>query len=351
MKKIFVVLSIAVLFAACVDKEDVTKIDIAHIAPLVEKTAPVKTDSITVIKADTTIICATTVPVTYEMPRGAKETIEYYPIKSNAKGYENGGYLSMASGESLIWGQFIACFEDTKNGDNDYNDFVCSITKQVYVKDWWGTHETDVYYYVQPLALGAGGYANDLSFGVKYADGTKQILTNNIHRDYFNNDTVYINTTYAEVGSWELWHATNQHRIYDIHNYRKIFNNAVSYSLSRLNPFIINNVTHDTIYVAVGNHDAEAINYNSIISAKGVPYGLAIFSGGGTYFHYPLEKVAITTAYPTFASWMKGDIANFPATNYVTDNNYSSHAVCMVMSSMIQSVNTNPDHWNWVEKH
>lgn len=337
MKHIWTILAIVFFVASCVDKDDVKKVSITHIEPFTTKVAPVKQDSLTVILADTVAICVTTVPIEYNIPKGANVSIKYYPINSAkaksyayTKGYENGGYTS---GDGYGFTNFTACFEDTKNGDNDYNDFVCFITKINQVKNWWGSsHTITSTIYVQPIALGAGGYKDSLEFGIKFSDGTIWKVANNIHTELFDNDSVYINTTYAQVGSWA---SIGYKRYTNIHKYTKVFPYATTGNVSRINPFVYNKATHDTIYIAVENHSDEQYDYNSIISTKGVPYGVAIFN----MFHYPLEKVAISTAYPNFKRWLQGDIDAFPSS-------YTDGTVCFLPYSLIiWNPQYHPEYW------
>jgi hypothetical protein len=324
MKKVFAVLSIAALFAACIDKDDVKKVNLTHIEPFTTKVAPVKTDTLTVIKADTAVICVTTVPLEYNIPKGSNVTIEYYPLnsakaKSFRKGYENGG--GYQSGDGNGYTHFTACFEDSKNGDNDYNDFVCFITKINTVENWWGSSHTitsDVY--VQPMALGAGAYQDSLAFGIKFSDGSIWMVTQDIKSDMFDDSVAYINTTYAQVGTYD----GTGYMCKKIFKYSKTFPYSTTGNVSRINPFVYNKATHDTIFIAVENHSNEQYNYNSIISTKGVPFGIAIFNT----FPYPLEKVAISTAYPNFKSWLLGDINSFPTS-------YLSGKVCLKYNSLV----------------
>src|SRR5574344_1382042 len=358
MKKVLMIFIIAVVLSSCIDKDDVktTKVDLVHIEPFTTKIAPIKDDSITVVKVDTTVICATTIPMEYDLPKGSTETIEYYPLnESNAKkynlskGYENGG---VDKGTGTGYSQFMACYEDTKNGDNDYNDFVCAITKHVDVDNSNGNHSThtmQVRVYVKPIALGAGGYKDSLAFGVKFSDGTVWMATDNIRRDFFNNDEPYINTRADQVASW-----SGSYVVYNIvKRYVKTFynlttqnnSNSANSNLARISPFVINKATHDTIYVAVENHNDELYTYSNVISTKGIPYGLAISTTNGPV-RYPLEKVSIATAYPRFGKWLSGQIQEFPKSQGVSGYIALSNIVYYLIGADPEST-----PYYWITKH
>src|SRR5574344_877951 len=119
MKKILITLAIAVTFAACVDKEETKQISTENLSPIKEKTAPIKEGYRTIITADGDTICSAVKAIPYFLPKGTTEQITYVPL---TKGYENQGIYSSSEN------RFILCFEDTKSGDNDYNDFACAMT-------------------------------------------------------------------------------------------------------------------------------------------------------------------------------------------------------------------------------
>lgn len=85
--------------------------------------------------------------------------------------------------------------------------------------------------------MGAGGYKDSLAFGVKFSDGTIWMATDNIRRDFFNNDEPYINTRANQVGSWNSYSIT---RYTNIYKHTKVFSYSDNGNVSRINPFIYN---------------------------------------------------------------------------------------------------------------
>lgn len=297
MKKLLLLLIIALVGASCISGDfESTKLNIKNIEPFIEKTAPVKEGYITIIKADTMVICKTNVPLAYLLPKGATETIEYVP---STKGYINGGYDIS---------QFTVCFEDTKDGDNDYNDFVCFITR-VKTADWSNYLEptTTIDVYVQPIAYGSG---TNLKFGIRFPDGHIWMATDNIVRDFFNGKVGYINTeqvTYNEPANKVYKTGDSQHIMK--YTYGPLV--GAGGTLHRINPFIIN-ASNDTLYAAIYDHSLEENNYYNFISERGYPLGIAISNS----FYYPIEKVNIKDCYPSFTNWIFGNRTTLNTNEY-----------------------------------
>ncbi len=302
MKKIFLLLIIAIFSISCISNFDFKPFNIANLDPYIEKTAPIKQDTITIIMADSIEICRTTVPLNYLFPKGATETIKYIP--NDAKNYMNGGYDTY---------QFTACFEDTKMGDNDYNDFVCFITT-IKTQDWsdWRNPKVTMTVYVQPLALGA---TKQLQFGIDFSNGNRWLATNDIRRDFFDSTIGFINT--APV-TW----STPLSSLFLTKDTSHIMRHSITLPISnsssqRINPFIISG--NDTIYLALESHNNESFNYNNMVGHSGYPYGIAIDGA----FSYPYEFTNIATCYPGFTNWLEGNNDNIGKNNYIYGNVYS----------------------------
>lgn len=285
-------LAITAIFAGCIDKDDVKLRDIAHLAPSVAKQVPIKDGYRTIITADGDTICSAVEAMLYMSPKGCEEKISYVPY---SKGYED-------EGVSVTNNQFFLCFEDTKNGDNDYNDFVCNMyletsNKLPNSKGKASKKQGYVSVIVQPVAYGAG--IQDLKFGIKFTDGTNVttvILTENIKDTYFPNSQGFVNVLANQMAS-PYWTNDAQHIkttvIGPISNY-----NQLSFS-----PFIINGT--DTIYTVTSQRTGN-LAYNDIISQKGYPYGLTILHNSTNQFNHALEKIKFSDVYHQFSSWLSG---------------------------------------------
>jgi len=282
MKKIFVILSIVALFAACVDKDNVKQIDTANLSPVKEKTAPIREGYRTIITANGDTICSAVAAVPYFLPKGTTEKIEYVPF---TKGYQNDGI-------SQVDNQFHLCFEDTKNGDNDYNDFACYMSLHRTHVNPNGVPHCTLEMCIQPVAYGAG--IQNLKFGVKLSNGAIYILADNIRNTYFPGTTGFVNVLASQM---ESPYQTND--INHIKHYKFQIDGSNDV---RVNPFIING--SDTIYVALHQHSLEGITYSDMVSSKGYPYGIAIINSDN--FRHAIEKIPISTIYYNFTRWING---------------------------------------------
>jgi len=304
MKKILMLLIIAIVGVSCISEDmDSTKLDLKHLDPFVEKMAPVKEGYITIIKSDTFTVCQTDAPIKYLFPKGKEPKISYI---QKSKDYQNGGYFSF---------HFVASFEDTKNGDNDYNDFIAFITV---VKKQTGPNNNDqnLEIYVQPLACGAGNSTN-LKFGIKFNNGKIWMASNNVRQDFFDGTSGFINVHNDEATPW-----VNVNVIYptnDIHHIKRCIYGSFAQGSNgdlnpnyRINPFVING--NDTIFLAIFEHNLEKEDYNNIVNLKGYPLGIATSDG----YHWPLEKINIKNCYYNFNNWITGSdqILNISSGNY-----------------------------------
>jgi len=280
MKKIFLLIAVAVFGVSCINEDfESMKLDLDNLSPFTEELAPIQEGKTTQIFADDKLICETQVPTSYYMPKGAIRKINYVPNKKDA----------IFSGWDTY--QFTAAFEDTRNGDNDYNDFVCFITRN---KKEIGSHpnwSVKITMYIQPIAFGAGTV---LQFGMTLPDGRDTIFTNNIQRDLFPGTTGFVNTT--DVTDVYFTADTNH-----IIKFTYIQPGRVSASYP-FHPFIINQ-SGEKLYVALNGQKGAVKDYLSLASVTGYPLGIAT---SGAFF-YPLEKVNIATCYPGFNNWVTGN--------------------------------------------
>lgn len=328
MKKILMLLVIAIVGVSCVSEDmDSTKLNLQHLDPFVEKMAPVQEGMKTVISVDGQVICETTIEIPYLVQKGKTATIEYQPLAKD--GFENGGYATH---------QFMAMFEDTRNGDNDYNDFVCYITVKDEITGTWNplTNKNDIVdrltVYVQPLALGA---TRNFQFGIKFPNNEIWMATpNSVRADFFDSRTGFINVD--SVG-WPL--PETYFRGGDINHIKRYKTQAFAvdswnYYQQRVNPFIVLS-SGDTIYLAIYSHTLEQNNYNNVVSQKGYPYGVAL-----PKTPWALEKIPMADAYPNFTQWLLGN------NEMLNINNFN--AIKVILQSVEQGeVLGNPQDLNW----
>lgn len=295
MKKIFLLLAISILGISCIsDDIETKKLDFKQLDPFKTEMAKIKEGYKTIIKVDNQIICETTIEMPYLIEKGKTATIEYQPLTKD--GYENGGYAIH---------QFMAMFEDTRSGDNDYNDFVCYITAVDNITSYWNstlnkniiTEKLSVY--VQPLALGA---TKNFKFGIKFPNDEIWIATpNSVRVDFFDAKTGFINVNYVDWPLPESYLLTNNVNHVKKHTTQLYGVSSYDWYKQRINPFIVLN-PGDTIYLAIYDHNLEQTNYNNVVNAKGYPYGIALPKTA-----WARETINIATAYKNFDSWIQGN--------------------------------------------
>ncbi|MDR0970782.1 MAG: hypothetical protein LBM25_00140 [Bacteroidales bacterium] len=283
MKKLFLFLGIAALGVSCSVEDNKqpssqsTKVDFNNIAPFVVKQAPVQEGYTTIILADQDTVCTTNVAMKYLFPKGAEETIKYVP---SSKDVIFGGTNNVA---------FMAGFEDSRIGDNDYNDFVC------YIKVIGGWDENlesfDATVQIYPIASGA---AQVVQFGILLPNGQKEILSTNVKNDFFPYAEAgknFINTLGKEMETTIA--GTVQEYTYNIQGLTD-FTQGIS-------PFIVNTIG-DTLYTIISGN-TENLNYNSLVSATDKPLGIA----SSKFFKYPIEFKSALNCYTTFGEWIEGN--------------------------------------------
>src|SRR5690554_2994172 len=176
MKKIFLLIAVAVFGVSCINEDfESMKLDLDNLSPFTEELAPIQEGKTTIIKANGVVICETNIEMSYSFPKGALKTTDYI---ANKKDVIYGGWDVNT---------FTAAFEDTRNGDNDYNDFVCYITRE---KKKSGD-SVQLTIYIQPIAYGAG---TNLQFGIRLPNGVDTIISTNIRNDFFLGTTGFVNT-------------------------------------------------------------------------------------------------------------------------------------------------------------
>ena len=277
MKKIFLLIAVAVFGVSCINEDfESMKLDLDNLSPFTEELAPIQEGKTTIIKANGVVICETNIEMSYSFPKGALKTTDYI---ANKKDVIYGGWDVNT---------FTAAFEDTRNGDNDYNDFVCYITREK--KTSGDNVQLDIY--IQPIAYGAG---TNLQFGITLPNGVDTIISTNIRNDFFPGTTGFVNTVDPSASLYQTGDTNHIKKI----TYTQL---GKQNDFLRIHPFIINE-NGEKIYVALSANNIST-NYTSIASVTGYPLGIAIATSGG--FDYPTEKTNISTVYQGFNSWVTG---------------------------------------------
>ena len=295
MKKLLLLLAITSIATSCINEDfESMKLDLENLDPFVEKTAPIKDGYTTIIKADGAIICETNETYNYLFPKGSIDTIEYTPTKKDVL------YGS--------WSQtkYTASFEDTRNGDNDYNDFICYLTMENSTKKSSKDNNKDVVtdIYIQPIAYGSGTV---LQFGITLPNGQDTIISNNIQEDFFPGTSGYVNTVKTNA----IYQTNTVNQIKKL-TYTQAGNSS---TLNKFYPFIINQ-QGEKLYLAINFTTSGNNNYTEIIGIAGYPLGIATKG----IFDYPAEKINISSCYSNFNSWVTGSSTQIGSVTGVSNN-------------------------------
>lgn len=207
-----------------------------------------------------------------------------------------------------LW-QVIA-FEDSRNGDYDYNDLVLHVKYQTRPASGnYGENQGNraLAIGIQPIALGS---LKKIGLGCDIYQGDRLIkdgiiITDDCREKFFGGTAGMINT-YSEVKSefcqFDYMPYYGSNLVY--------FNNADSDPLY-VNWFI--EVDGGTRLYAVSSKRS-----NQMLDPKERPYGIVFSDTGYSYtqgnepvgkdwFNYPKESVSIDQVYPKFGAWLKGE--------------------------------------------
>lgn len=183
-----------------------------------------------------------------------------------------------------VWNsKFMVMFEDTENGDNDYNDCVFWIlAKMVSKNNKHKLQEATVY----PIALGSSD-GTIIDFGMVLPDKSERKISN-VRESMFKSQKGFINTesSNAEIGKFEAKELVEKEE-------------KVEGPIKGVRFFI--EVNGKRIYAAYGGTDG-IVGVN--VDKSGMPCGIVLSQAK----EYPQEKVNIYTVYPLFNKWIRGGL-------------------------------------------
>lgn len=295
MKKVFVFLTLAVLFSSCADKikkgdtPDVKEVEKFLTAETLN--IPVKQGYVTTVTANGDTIACVNTPMQVMVPRTNDIKITYTPQDE----YPN----SFTENKAKLYQ--VVCFEDSKSGDYDYNDLVIHVKYQT---------KGDIFGFgVHPIALGS---TKPIKLGCAVYKGStlvfKGLITpdgKNCREQYFQNQQGFINSVGTTInqsnGGWNQYLGSTI-RNWDtskipgdgamrVEWYIQVDGNTELYALS-------------TAYI------------NQSLDTNGLPCGLVITNTGLTYtepngtlsgndwFAYPQESKHMKDVYPEIWKWL-----------------------------------------------
>lgn len=253
-----------------------------------------------VYESDTLAIA--TSPMTIIVPKSAIQT------KANALNISYVDGTDPKAGVNQNW--VTIAFEDSKEGDYDYNDLIIHVKTQYNSN---GVHKIGIH----AIALGS---TKQIALGYKLFDNTGElydkIITNDCRKDIFAGLSGFVNTD----------NKTQRFEKFSLKNSFTVPEDRRS-----------NGPIYAVWYIKVddGKNTFFSINdkYNAL-DANNRPYGIIVTDGGKTYwqddikefvggnwFTYPKEGTNISTCYPSFNLWLQGgalDLSN-PAPETVFD--------------------------------
>ena len=287
--RLFVSAIIGLLLISCIEIGSLQKkIDLSNID--LTKTLDIKPpkDGVAIVTSDLDTIAITAVAQTVVVNKFAPVKIEYRSAEEFPD-YKNGGISR--------YNQTLA-FEDTKKGDQDYNDLI------VYVNQENGRKgkEHKIKLKITPIALGS---TIPIAFGFDDYDGDEYTIANDCRKELFKSDKGFINTVKnGDIKSYKTIHT----KTYQM--------KSTDWKYTKLNFWI--KASGNKLYIATASHSEEEIDYSLMVGNHNKPYGLSI----PDFFEYPAETKSIYNTYPDFDKWIKGDLNDFRNTGYNLDNLY-----------------------------
>lgn len=317
MKQILILASVLTLMSAC-SKNDMPfsyeNINANLDEYLTDKTVSVEvpTGSIAVVTmgSDTLAVSSTSLDVV--VPKYITPTIDYVYASSSAKAISRANivdpslYSQLEKKQNQAYWQVLA-FEDSKNGDYDYNDLI--------LHNRYIIQNNQLIICIHPVAYGATktinyGYEVYTKSGDTYTLIGKDEISD-VRKNLFLDQT---NSGFINTESYQ--------RHYDGYTYTKTFDNCTKnladyYIVS----YIYTTDNSDKIYAI----NRENFRNVQLFDIKGKPYALVLhgvnkgvytqivdnkpISVGADWFQFPLEKVSIDDCYD-IEGWLQGNKNN-----------------------------------------
>ena len=291
INKIFLIFLTLLMFTSCINHDNVFKpVDIANL----NLSKDIKIDSrpgmVTIVtnKANGDTIAISGVSANITVSKSTKFYISY-KAASEMPEYKNGGVSR--------YNQTLA-FEDTKKGDQDYNDLIVYVNQE----NGWNGKGYKIKLKITPIALGS---TIPIAFGFDDYDGDEYTIANDCRKELFKSDKGFINTVKnGDIKSYKTIHT----KTYQM--------KSTDWKYTKLNFWI--KASGNKLYIATASHSEEEIDYSLMVGTHNKPYGLSI----PDFFEYPAETKSIYNTYPDFDKWIKGDLNDFRNTGYNLDNLY-----------------------------
>ena len=184
-------------------------------------------------------------------------------------------------------------FEDTQNGDYDYNDLIIHVKNTASNHAYQHPSETWQTIEIQPIALGS---TKTIKLGCILSDGSTHMISDDVRTDLFGGRQGFINTVNDN----------------DPIRYKLASTNIKNYAMPKKEKtsaawvawFI--EVDGKRMYAASSDIDYKSYD---MVNKENMPYGLAVSNNNGT-FSYPQEKNSLFETYPGFSDWINGKVSS-----------------------------------------
>ncbi|MDD3108560.1 MAG: hypothetical protein PHV49_05040, partial [Alistipes sp.] len=271
--------------------------NVAHFLTTEEYSVPIRAGYVTIVKVGEDTVATASTPVTILLPTGTQQSkasdveLSYVPVE------EFGNNIESAGNSYKLYQ--VVCFEDSKEGDYDYNDFVFHVKYQ---------RKGNIYGFgIQPIALGS---TKAFELGCVVYKGQTQLFKgvitengNSCRTQYFKDQQGFINTSGnktinqvidGKVTCWHQYLGSTAHcwdvskcadqGAFRVEWYLKLTDGSELYALS-------------TQYVDQ-SFDKDHLPYGLVISETGYSYTEGNKVCGKDWFNYPLESVHSQNVYP-----------------------------------------------------
>lgn len=309
---IFLIL-LVVMLSSCIETSDkYQRISDTEAQAVIERCTadtkwevPTKEGYTTVVKKGNDTIAIVSNTITLSLPNGtevSEKSTNAAQIKTTTRDDDNKEYtfeyvkgILDKDNAAHVAGWSAVLFEDTKNGDFDYNDLIIHTNTQYNVN--WNENTVTINVYIQPIALGS---TLTIKLGVYLPDGEKKYISDDCRKTLFEGKTGYINTQ------------TDQEHIFFTKLKRYITktftDNTIINDFKSGKGYVIWFIEAggNTFYAPTQKLDIE--ERQNMVSDLGYPYGLNTTTENGTFKNYPIEKQSITKGYPKFADWITGKL-------------------------------------------
>ena len=287
MKKVILAVASIALWASCIeDEKDYSQIietRVANCETSQDFDVPIKEGYTTFVTYGEDTIAVANEPITIRIPRNTA-------VSTRAGDGINISYDVLKEGVETTYAKTwqAVMFEDTQNGDYDYNDLIIHVQNTASNHAYQHPDETWQSIKIQPIALGS---IKTIKLGCILSDGSEHIISNDVRTDLFSGKQGFINTVDDNTPI----------------RYRLSSTNIQNYAFAKTEQkaawvawFI--EVDGKRMYAASSDIDYKVYD---MVNKENMPYGLAVASGNGT-FSYPQEKNSLFETYLGFSDWING---------------------------------------------